>query len=353
MQHKSAIIGYGSMAAWQVRYIRDNKITDILLPKGAFDIRPEALKKAEEDGLYAYKSLDELLADKEIDVVYIAAPNHVHAELSIKAMRSGKNVICEKPVAMNAAELEEIIKVRDETGKLFTVHHNRRWDNDFRAVKEIVESGMIGKPDFIESRVEGPDKFFHGWRDSKANGGGMLRDWGVHLIDQVMWIMKEKVVSVFSEQMGIHTQEVDDTSKTIICFENGTSAQIELLMGACLKIPRFRLMGKLGTVIVDSINGEGKIIKLVPDADVKWAEDIIFTAAGPTRTMAPRPSHTINETPLPDVKFNQYDIYFNIINAIEGKEELVVKPEECLRVLKVIELAFKSSEEGRSIACEI
>ena len=107
--------------------------------KGAFDIRPEALDKAREMGLYAYESLDEVLNDPEVDIVTIATPNNFHKPLAIKALRAGKeNVISEKPVTLNAAELEEIIAVRDETGKLFSVHQNRRWDKDYAIIKKIL-----------------------------------------------------------------------------------------------------------------------------------------------------------------------------------------------------------------------
>ena len=151
--------------------------------KGAFDIRPEALDKAREMGLYAYESLDEVLNDPEVDIVTIATPNNFHKPLAIKALRAGKFVISEKPVTLNAAELEEMIAVRDETGKLFSVHQNRRWDKDYAIIKKILADGTIGTPYFIESRVQGSRRAMHGWRSYKVNGGGMLLDWGVHLLE--------------------------------------------------------------------------------------------------------------------------------------------------------------------------
>lgn len=101
--YRMAIIGYGGMGSWHHSSVRENvKSFEVV---GAWDIREEARKEAESKGLYAYSSLQELLDDKSIDLVTIAVPNNFHKELTIACLKSGKNVVCEKPVAMNSAEL--------------------------------------------------------------------------------------------------------------------------------------------------------------------------------------------------------------------------------------------------------
>ena len=97
-------------------------------------------------------------------------------------MRAGKQVISEKPVTLNAAELEEIIAVSKETGRLFSIHQNRRWDKDYRIIKRIYDEKLLGTPYFIESKVQGSRQAMHGWRGHKQNGGGMLLDWGVQFL---------------------------------------------------------------------------------------------------------------------------------------------------------------------------
>ena len=107
MKHMLAVIGYGGMGSWQCQNVAE-KIPQVQV-KGAWDIREEAREKAKEKGLYAYSSLEELLQDEEVDMVTIAVPNNFHKELAIACLRAGKNVVCEKPVTMNAGELEEIM----------------------------------------------------------------------------------------------------------------------------------------------------------------------------------------------------------------------------------------------------
>ena len=95
----------------------------------------------------------------------------------------------------------------------------------------------------------------------------------------------------------------------------------------------------------------GELWQLKPNAEMEWDEDIVYTDAGPTRTMAPRPTYTMNQLPLPDVRGDWSDYYNNIIDVLEGKAELIVKPEQTLRVMNVIDLLFKSAEEGHGFAC--
>ena len=109
--------------------------------------------------------------------------------MAIAALEAGKNVICEKPVALSSEDLAEMIAASEKAGKLFTVHQNRRWDRDFRMIMNTLKAGKIGSPYTIESRVHGQNGVMHGWRAYKVAGGGMLLDWGVHMIDQLLFML--------------------------------------------------------------------------------------------------------------------------------------------------------------------
>ena len=246
---KHAIIGYGGMGGWHVRNLRE-KVPDVE-PCGAYDIRPEAAEAARRDGLRAYASLDELLADDTIDLVTIAVPNNFHKEYSIRALRAGKNVICEKPVTLNAAELEEIIAVRNETGRLFSVHQNRRWDRDYRIVKAAREQGLLGQVYLVKSMVQGSRGAMYGWRSYKENGGGMLLDWGIHLIDQAMQMFDEKVVGVDAHLLSLYTPGVDDNINVRLRFEGGCSYMMEMVTNCLINLPRWHVQGTEGTLQVD------------------------------------------------------------------------------------------------------
>ena len=101
-------------------------------------------------------------------------------------MKAGKNVISEKPITLSSADLEEMKETSESTGRFLTVHQNRRWDEDYLTVKEILREGKLGELFRLESRVHGSRGIPGDWRQEKEHGGGMVLDWGVHLLDQAL-----------------------------------------------------------------------------------------------------------------------------------------------------------------------
>lgn len=346
------IIGYGGMAGNHRAQLEKGEVRAKL--KGVFDIDKARLDVAKEQGYVAYSSKEELLADKEIDVVVIGATNEVHKDLSIEALRAGKHVICEKPVTLSSAELEEIIAVSKECNKIFTVDQNRRVNRDFISMWRAIDKGLVGKPYVIESRVEGSRGLPKGWREKKAQGGGMMYDWGVHLIDQIMYMIPEKVVNVYCKMFCVNYPEVDDNFRLTFTFESGLVAHIEVSTNSFIKHDRFYVLGTEGTMVVNEWDGTGKVVRKIKN-DNEWETEIKKVKAGPSKTMAPRDESTVEVIELTepkDVVDNLNPIYEQLIDAIEGKE-LKVKPEQALRVVKVMEAAFKSAETGNTIKCMI
>ncbi|MBQ8526137.1 MAG: Gfo/Idh/MocA family oxidoreductase [Clostridia bacterium] len=346
------IIGYGGMAGNHNRQLSQGNVRVRI--KGVYDIDGERMQVAKEQGYIAYESKEALLSDPEIDIVLVATTNDSHKSLAIEALRAGKHVICEKPVTMSSEELVEIMDVAKECGRVFTVDQNRRFNRDFINVWRTIDSGVIGKPYVIESRVEGSRGMPEGWRTTKALGGGMMYDWGVHLIDQVMYMTKEKVTNIFCKMYYINYSEVEDNFRLTMTFESGLTAHIEISTNNFITHPRFYVLGTEGTMVVTDWDGTGKVVKKLCD-DNTWGTEIKTVKAGPTKTMAPRDPSTVEVIELTepkDVRDNLDPVYEQLVDAIEGKE-LLIKPEETLRVMKVMEAAFESAAKGIAINTEI
>jgi len=356
MAKKLALIGYGGMADWHCTDLKKNvPEIDVI---GAYDVRPEAMEKAVNDGLHAYNSMEELLSDPQIDLVLIATPNDVHKDISIAALRAGKNVVCEKPITMNAAELEEIIAVKNESGKLFSIHHNRRWDRDFLTVRKMLDENVIGTPYYIESRVQGSRRAMHGWRSYAINGGGMVLDWGSHLLDQLLLLINSPVISVDAHVIKVFSDEVDDNFKAFLQFESGVSALIDVATNCFELQPRWHVSCEDGTAIIHDWSCNGEIKELISSEAMEWEDEIVYTAAGPTRMMAPRPEYTVGTKALPEVKDGDYGYcnspYFdNIVKVLDGKAELQVTAEQALRSMKLVDLIFKCGKQGHGESCRI
>ena len=349
MEYKLGIIGYGGMASW---HHRNSVKVPGLKVTSAFDIDPERLKIAAGSGLKIYDDINDFLTNGDFSIVLVATPNNFHKYYSVMAMEAKKHVVCEKPVAMNLTELDEMIEASKKNNVLFTVHQNRRWDRDYRIVKQILSENKIGKPFTIESRVHGQNGVMHGWRAYKVAGGGMLFDWGVHLIDQMLYMIDEKVTEVYCQLFSIKTPEVDDYFKLILRFESGLSAQIEVGTYCLEKMPRWYVNADQGSVIVKNWECEGKITK-ASQIVMEWEPEVVQTVGGPTRTMAPRPKETLEELELPKIQSEWTEYYKNVISYLNKKDDIIVKQGELRRVMKVIEAAFESDKLHQSIKCNI
>lgn len=352
MLHKVASIGFGGMAT---HHFNQSKCLDMIELKGIYDIDPKRQEAARNYGLYIYSSAEEIYSDPDIDIVLVAVPNDLHKAYCIEALRHGKNVLCEKPVTMNSKDLEDIMTVAKETGMVFTVDQNRRVNKDFVLMKRSVEAGLLGDVYVIESRVEGSRGVPAGWRTTKAQGGGMMLDWGVHLIDQIMYMYPDaKVTNVFCKMYEIH-YDVDDNFRLTMTLSNGITAHIEVSTNNFIKHPRWYVLGTDGTLQIDDWDSEGRIVRCKSREDT-WGAEIAKNKVGPSKTMAPRSPESVEEIPIhapTDVEDNLNPTYYQLVDAIEGKAELTIKPEQALRVMRVMEAAFRSSETGEAIKTEI
>jgi Predicted dehydrogenases and related proteins len=349
MSIRIGVIGFGWMAYYHYLHI---------VPKGegvsivaAFDIDPERRMFAGSLGLHVHEGLDGFLGDGSFDTVLVATPNNLHKDMSIAALRAGKNVICEKPVALNAREAEQIIAVSEEQGRIFTVHQNRRRDADFLSVKETLEKGTIGAPFLVESRVNGSNGIPGDWRRSREAGGGMLLDWGPHLVDQMLMLVDGPVVEIYA-QLFYEKYDVDDNFKTLLKFKNGICAQIEVSTNCFQPLPRWHVLGADGTLNILNFKNEGSIVRGAMK-EVDWSIETVENYAGSTRTMRPRPSDTIETLENPKAATDWVEYYRNYKAANEGKAELLVKPAESLRVMTIIDAIRESAERGESVRCHL
>lgn len=348
MKKKIAVVGYGGMGSWHVNYALKS---DVLELAGIYDIDESKCALAKERGIYAYSSLDEIINDKSVEIVTIAIPNDVHLETVIKCLKGGKNVICEKPVALSSADLEEMIAASKESGKLFTVHQNRRFDVDYLAMQSLADSGEIGKPIRIESRIHGSRGIPSDWRGEKEHGGGMILDWGIHLIDQLMLIYKDEIIDTINCTVtNITNKEVDDGFYLTITFKSGAVAFVEVGTYNFISLPRFYMKAENGSALIVDWREKTQVAKCK-----YWHENDVLpvqTAAGLTKTMAPRDSITLDTYELDIPKSDVHDFYRNFVNAINGKESQLVTHDQMRLDMKIMEYAFKSAELNQTIKFE-
>lgn len=343
-----AVIGYGGMGGWHTRHALESDVVEL---RGIYDILPEKRALAESRGIYAYGSFEEVLADPAVELVTVAIPNDQHESVCIRALEAGKHVICEKPVTLSCASLQRMFDAADAAGRRFTVHQNRRFDVDFLAMKQLHDSGEIGDFIRLESRIHGSRGIPSDWRGVKQYGGGMLYDWGIHLIDQVMQILTAPVTKIDCRFDHITNEEVDDGFRLDMTFADGKTAYVEVGTYNFIAMPRFYLRAKKGSAMITDWREECRVVKCT-----HWHENEVLpvqTAAGLTKTMAPRDELTTQSYTIPQPASDVHDFYRNFVRAIRGEEEQLVTHPQMMRVMRVIEAAFTSAEEDRVVTCQI
>lgn len=348
MKLKVAVIGYGGQGAWHCSQIQKSDVTELA---GIYDIRECRRCAANDNGIYVYDSNMAIYNDRSVDIIVVAVPNDVHEEIVLSALRSGHNVICEKPVALSVESFDRMVAEAERQGKLFTVHQNRRWDVDFMAVRNVIRSREIGEVIRIESRIHGSRGIPSDWRCEREHGGGMILDWGVHLIDQMLQLIPEKTNSVNCEVSHITNSEVDDGFRLNIVFDSGKSAYVEVGTYNFLPLPRFYMQCTQGTLYLEDWQRCAHVARLKA-----WQEkDItpVQNAAGITKTMAPRDSLTLDEYDVERPVSDVHDFYRNFADAICNGTEQLIKNCEVRRVLCVMEACFKSSELHQTLNVEI
>ena len=347
---KIGIIGFGYMGNFhheKASHFEEAKVTC------AYDIDAGKLADARQKDLKTYDTLDAFLQE-DTDLVVIATPNQWHEKYAIAAMKAGKNVLCEKPATMSVLEMENIVRVSKETGKFFTVHQQRRFDPDYRVVKDIIKSGDIGRVTTIESRVLGERGVCFGWRADPESGGGMLYDWGVHLIDQILQLYPDdRVISVYARVLSVLTPAVDDLFEITMIMSNGVCAKVNVGTFALQKLPRWFVFGDRGTLKLDDFSGTiGGAARI--RGDVQGFDSVVGQKTlGPSRTMAPLKKEYLEEIELPVEEDLTLKYWANIIASLKGEETPYVTPDQIIRQMRIVEASFESSRKNEVIKTQI
>lgn len=352
MKVKFGILGYGFMGHVHVDRLMKFDGAEVV---AVCDIDPAKLSEAP-SSLRRYTDMDGLFQDGEVNTVIVCIPNHLHREAVIKAARAGKNILCEKPAAMSVQELDEMEKVAKACGVVFTVHQQRRWDKDFRTAKEVYDSKALGSVYTVQSKLYGYNGNMHDWHVYRKFGGGMLFDWGVHLIDQMLYMIDGKITLVFADMRNVINREVDDYFKIVLRFENGVTGEIELGTYFLKDAPgwferHWFIGGDKGSMYSDGFMPQGGIVRttrLLQNVPGKTT----MTASGPTRSFGPPAPGLIVTEALPEVECDQIDYFRNFVRAMNGEERFAVTIPQARRVLALMEAVRQSAVTGQSVRFE-
>lgn len=227
-----AILGCGLMGRTIIENISGSPYLGSII---GYDINPEALKITKENyNISVTDHLDDILNDKSIRLVYIAASNSAHVPLSIAAMRADKAVMTEKPVGLTFAEMDRLLKAQKETGTFIQVGLELRYSELYLKAKAVIDSGRIGKPVSYHYTYSCSPYEMGNWRLNKENSGSMYHEKLCHYIDLVRWWNGSRVCEyvVTSAPNTIPYFGIEDNVHVSYRFENGAVSHLFFLMTA-------------------------------------------------------------------------------------------------------------------------
>ncbi len=185
------------------------------------------------------------------DLVVVATPNSLHVPLGSAALNAGLPVVIDKPMAASVADAERLIAISKKSGKLLSVFQNRRWDNDFLTVQQLLKADMLGPITRFESRFDRyrPEPRAHAWRELSApeDAGGLLYDIGSHLIDQAIQLFGHPLQVYAEMERQRPGAQVDDDTFVALTFASGIHTHLWMSVVAQIAGPRMRLSGLRGT----------------------------------------------------------------------------------------------------------
>ncbi|OUS76200.1 oxidoreductase [Paenibacillus sp. MY03] len=303
-------------------------------------------------GVEVVRSANDLFQDQSIDLIIIATPSTDHYTFTRDALLAGKHVIVEKPFTVRSSEARSLIALAREQKKMLSVFHNRRFDGDFKTIRELHGQGLLGRLTDVRFSWDRymPKVDVSAWRESSAPGAGILYDLAIHFIDQALYLfgMPSHIHADIRKQR--EHAETDDFFDIVLTYENGPRVTLEASLLRREKGPRYTLHGTKGSFVKygEDPQEEALLQGLTP-AWADWGKDKPDRFGALDLTFAGQ--HFIGRIETMAGSYEQY--YQNVYDHIVHGAELIVKPEDAQAAVRLIELAQESSESGKTIAVNL
>jgi scyllo-inositol 2-dehydrogenase (NADP+) len=302
-------------------------------------------------GITTYRSLEELLNDGSIKLVVIATPNSTHFPLAMQTLEAAKSVIVDKPVALNANEVAQLIELAGGVGLHFIPFHNRRWDNDFETIQKLLLERSLGRLVHFESNFDrwrsGPSS--RAWKE-EIEQGGLLFDIGTHLVDQALLLFGQPAAvgaEVQRERLG---DGANDSFTIRLHYFTGFSVTLGANLLSSLARPRFHLRGAKGNFWKWGLDPQEEALSQVTRiADSNWGRE----NANHWGTLSVDVNDGMITQPVPSAPGDYRRFYEGVRDLLTGSSDTPpVIPGDAWRVARVLEWAQQSAEQHRDIECD-
>ncbi len=326
-----AVVGYGG--SFNMGKIHLNECRNAgMIPTAVTDMDPKRLGAATQDfpGIETYSSLGELLKKSTSNLVIIITPHNTHAKLALQCLNAGRHVVCEKPLAITTEECDAMNAAAKQNNVMLSTYHNRHWDGRILNALKLIRTGAIGEVVRVEVHTGAWGNPGDWWRASKTISGGILYDWGVHLLEYALQVIR----SDMSEVSGF-------TKKGF--WENKTSWKKDTNEDEAFVTIRFK-SGQWATLSISSLDSKPKEGMM----EITGTKGSILLDWGQWTLITHEDQVLVNRKGRnPDDESFRY--YKNIANHLTKGEKLVITTEWARRPIHIIDLAQKSAKLGKAL----
>lgn len=337
-----AYIGFGnSVCRYHLPYVERRK--DTIKVKYIYRREEDRVGDTERESWYPnitfVTDIDLVMNDPEVNLIVVNTPDAFHVSYTMMALEHGKNVLCEKPFAMTAKEAQKVFDYAKEKGLLAMANQNRRYDADMRTVRKVIESGVLGDIVEIESHY---DYYRPRIKDNKRMG--ILYGLAVHPIDQIIGQFGKPNKVVYDCRSIDNPGVSDDYYDIDFFYDNGMKAIVKTSYYVKLDYPRFIVHGKKGSFLMPALGHQSSLkpkpgpieISFEPLPEEKWG----------TLSYIDEDGNDITKK-VPTEIGDYGIIYDNIYDVLFNNEEKIVKDEEVIEVLRIIEKGTQCAKEAK------
>lgn len=326
------VVGYGGAYNMGKVHLEEMRAAG-MTPAAVAEVDPVRLAAATKDfpGIATYPSVDRLLKSPDIDLVTIITPHSTHAKLALQCLRAGKHVVCEKPLALTTAECDAMISTARKGGLLLSAYHNRHWDGwILRALDLIKKKKAIGEIYKIDARMGRRGLPGDWWRSSRSISGGILYDWGVHLLEYGLQLADSEISEVsgyahegyWAPRIKWKKDTNEDEALAVVRFKNRVWMTLTITsLDSHTRRGFFEVTGTEGSYVIEHNH----------------------------YTIYRRDGRKVAVEEGDHLPFEHHRFYANIAAHLTRGAKLVITAEWARRPIHILDLARQSAKAGRAL----
>jgi scyllo-inositol 2-dehydrogenase (NADP+) len=327
---KVGVVGYGGAFNMGKAHL-DEMVRAGMKPAAVCEIDESRLAVAAKDfpGIETYTKVEDMLKKSDVNLVTIITPHNTHAALAMKCLKAGRNVVAEKPLAVTTAECDAMIAAAKKSKAVLSTYHNRHWDSIILGAMKHLKAGAIGEIVRVDIDWAGWGKPGDWWRSSKSISGGILYDWGVHLLEYTLQMVRSDITEVtgysWSGVWASQTKWKKDTNEDegflVVRFKSGAWSTLRFSSIEEKPYQVFKVLGTKGSMALD------------------FGATEITTHQGDDKVT----------TRIPNPGSEGWKFYQNIADHLTKGTALVITPEWSRRPIHILDLACQSAKAGRAM----